>query len=63
MKFIAIAGLTLALMGCEYKPPGLASFNHAVDSFMSICAPSSISVTIQQNEDQAMVAATCSKAK
>lgn len=62
MKFIAIAALAAALMGCTPAPARL-TYNDASRGFTNICVPNSINVTLQQNDDQAMLAATCTKVK
>lgn len=61
MKFIAIAALAAALMGCS--PPARMAYNDASRGFTNLCVPGSINVTLQQNDDQAMLAATCTKVK
>ena len=63
MKFIAIAALAAALMGCDVRYPAKAAYYNQSDAFLTLCSPSSITTAFQQNEDQVMMVASCNKAK
>ena len=63
MKFIAIAMLSLVLMGCNYAPDAKKAYYHNSDAFMYLCVPSTIVTAFQHSEDGIMFVATCTKAK